>query len=227
MTHVLLLDDENDSGTVERLKHTIRDLGYAVLTTASGLEGLRLIERDRGDIVLSDLRCPDAPAARPGLIMPFVVFTGFSDAENNHTNGLTHATAEVHLPHAAARLARAVASVLDAPKDPRTITNWSQLIATSPGALCTWCRTAGLSPRRSLVFARLLRAVSLGSTGHHKPENLLDVVDRRTIGRLLTFAGLPATTFPSSVDDFLRRQTLIRDAETMSEILRVVGRRVS
>jgi hypothetical protein len=196
-THVLLLDDENDPGTLERLKHTIRVTGYAMVTPVSGLDGLRVIG-------VAEVETPGNGIVEVVELAP-----------------------DVPLPHAAARLARAVASVLDAPKDPRTITLWSRLIATSPGALRNWSRSAGLPPRRSLVFARLLRAVSLSASGRHKPENLLDVVDRRTVGRLLTFAGLPSGTFPSSIDDFLRQQTLIRDPEALSEILRVIGRRMT
>ena len=83
----------------------------------------------------------------------------------------------VQQAHAAARWARVVVPVLDAPEDPRTIKAWSRLLYVSPGALRNWCRTAGITPRRSLVFARLLRAVFLSDGGRHKPENLLDVVD--------------------------------------------------
>jgi CheY-like chemotaxis protein len=130
--------------------------------------------------------------------------------------------------HAAARWARALVPVIDAPKDPRTITGWSQLAFVSPGALRTWCRMAGVSPRRSLVFARLLRAVCLGQGGRHKPENLLDVVDRRTLVGLLKLAGLsPDADFPRDIDTFLQGQTLVRDPDTLREIKRAIaaGRR--
>ena len=80
----------------------------------------------------------------------------------------------------------------------------------SPGALRNWCRTAGVSARRSLVFARLLRAAFLSQGGRHRPEDLLDVVDRRTFVGLLRFAGLdPERPFPESPEAFLQQQTLV------------------
>jgi CheY-like chemotaxis protein len=133
-----------------------------------------------------------------------------------------------HEAHAAARWARVILPVLDSPKDPRTISGWSRLAFVSPGALRNWCRMAGISPRRSLVFARLLRAVVLGHGGRHKPENLLDVVDRRTLFGLLRLAGLnPQHEFPRDVDDFLLRQTLVRDPDALFEIRRALRARDS
>jgi CheY-like chemotaxis protein len=128
--------------------------------------------------------------------------------------------------HPAVRLARVVVPVLDSSRDPRTLTEWSRLVFVPPGALRNWCRMAGLSPRRWLVFARLLRAVSLAHRGQHKPENLLDVVDRRTLVGLLRFAGLdPEGGFPHTIDAFLQQQVLVRDRETLSEIKRALAAR--
>lgn len=128
-------------------------------------------------------------------------------------------------PHAAARWARAVIPIIDSPRDPRTIAVWGRVVAASPGALRNWCRTVGLSPRRSLVFARLLRAVWLRREGH-KPENLLDVVDRRTLDGLLRLAGFNAHAgLPASVDEYLERQQLINDSAVLGEIKRAIGMR--
>lgn len=132
-----------------------------------------------------------------------------------------------HESHAAARWARVLLPILDSPKDPRTIEGWSRLAFVSPGALRNWCRMAGISPRRSLVFARLLRAVFLGHGGRHKPENLLDVVDRRTLVGLLRLAGLnPQHDLPQDIDGFLQRQALIRDPDALFEIRRALAVRL-
>src|SRR5207248_5351434 len=61
--------------------------------------------------------------------------------------------------HAAARWAHAVVATVESPEDLRTLKAWGRHIGASPGTLKNWCRIAGLSPRRSLLFARLLRAV--------------------------------------------------------------------
>jgi FixJ family two-component response regulator len=126
--------------------------------------------------------------------------------------------------HAAARWARALAPVIASARDPRTITSWSRLIFASPGALRNWCRTAGVSPRRSLVFGRLLRVARLSKVGRHRPEDLLDIVDRRTLVGLLKCAGLnPDRPFPSGVAEFLDQQRLIRDPDRLCELSRAIS----
>lgn len=126
--------------------------------------------------------------------------------------------------HAAARLARVIVAVIDSRTDVPTIGRWSRCVFVSSGALRNWCRTAGMSPRRVLVFARLLRAAARTQGGRYKLENLLDVVDRRTLAGLLRFAGLNvANDFPVSIDAFLERQTLILDESFLSEINRAIA----
>jgi CheY-like chemotaxis protein len=136
---------------------------------------------------------------------------------------VTHQPLEAH---AVARWALALVPIIDAPKDPRTLAGWARWVAASPGALRNWCRTAGIPPRRSLVFARLLRAVFLGQGGRHKPENLIDVVDRRTLTAILRLGGMrPGDDFAPTVDEFLQRQTLVRDTDALREIKRAIGER--
>ena len=134
-----------------------------------------------------------------------------------------HAGTDTPSAHAAARWARALMPIVDSPTDPRTLGDWSRLAYASPGALRNWCRMAGISPRRSLVFARLLRAVVLNRDGRHSPENLLDVADRRTLDGLLRLGGLNRQhDFPHDIHSFLQRQTLVRDPDTMLEVQRAI-----
>lgn len=126
--------------------------------------------------------------------------------------------------HALARWSRALVPLTATPEDPRTLQHWARWTGVSPGALRAWCRAVGVSPRRSLVFARLLRAVCLRDNGRYTLENLLNVVDQRTLVGLLRFAGFRnVREFPSTVSDFLQRQTLIRDAAALAEITRALG----
>jgi hypothetical protein len=131
--------------------------------------------------------------------------------------------------HAASRWVKAVVPVVDSPRDIRTIEKWGLWIAASPGTVRNWCFTAGIAPRRSLVFARILRAVVLSQHGRRKPESLLDVVDRRTCRGLLRLAGLSEETggVPQDVEKFLRLQTLVRDADVLSEIRKALQERWS
>ena len=126
--------------------------------------------------------------------------------------------------HAAARWARALVPLMISEKDPRTITGWSRIVFASPGALRNWCRTAGISARRSLVLARLLRVAHLSQAGRHRPEDLLDIVDRRTLVGLLKCAGLnPDAPFPKDAVEFLQRQTIVRDPDRLHEIDRAIA----
>ncbi len=125
--------------------------------------------------------------------------------------------------HSLARWARALVPIIDSPEDPRTLRQWGRWVAASPGALRTWCRAADIAPRRSLVFGRLLRAVCLSNNGRCKLENLLNVVDRRTLVGLMRFSGFTAAhDFPTSVSAFLERQTLIRDPVALLEVTRAL-----
>jgi len=128
-------------------------------------------------------------------------------------------------PHALMRWAHAVVPLIDSPHDPRTIHQWSRLIAASPGAVRNWCRTAGIGARESLIFGRMLRAVILSEGGQYKPENLLDVVDRRTLTGLMKRAGLQSgESFPCRIEVFLSRQTLIHDSEAIGQIKRLLSK---
>jgi AraC-like DNA-binding protein len=128
--------------------------------------------------------------------------------------------------HAAARLARVLTPIIDSPTDPRTLEEWSDVVFVSRAALKNWCRMAGISPRRFLVFGRLLRAVCLSEQGRYKPEHLLDVVDRRTLLGLIKCAGLdPRGEFPKDTGTFLGRQVLIQDPDALREIARALALR--
>ena len=121
--------------------------------------------------------------------------------------------------HAGSRWARAVAPIAFAKRDPRTTEGWSREVYASPGTLRNWCRTAGVTTRRSLAFGRLLRAVHLCRDHAQKPENVLDIVDLRTLAKLLRSAGLtPGAELPRTIGEFLDKQKLITDQLLVREI---------
>jgi CheY-like chemotaxis protein len=121
--------------------------------------------------------------------------------------------------HSIRRWARSVTSILASKRDVRTVPAWSQLIYISPGTLRNWCRTADISPRRSLIFGRLLRAAYLGETANYRPEDALDVVDKRTLIGLLERAGFNnSCTFPNNLQRYIESQALVRDPRALDEI---------
>jgi hypothetical protein len=133
------------------------------------------------------------------------------------------ATAE-QSAHAAGRWAEIVARVIECESDPKTILRWSRRIAVSPGALRNWCHTAGVPAKRSLDFARILRAVVRQRPGD-RAQDLLDVVDLRTLRSLLKLGrrdGPASGHLPQDVDAFLDQQALVSSDHLLREIRQVL-----
>ena len=127
--------------------------------------------------------------------------------------------------HAAMRWARSVVPIVTSPTDIRTIPEWGRLIAAAPGTVRNWCHTAGIRTRRSLIFGRLLRVVALSDGGRHRPEDLLDVVDRRTLVSLFRLTGLRnLEDIPTDVSDFIDRQCLIKNEEALKAVRALLPR---
>lgn len=126
--------------------------------------------------------------------------------------------------HAAQRWSIAVMSAVDAAEDPRTLQKWAHAAGTSVGALRVWCRAAHTSPRASLYFARMLRAVLISRKQPWDPFNLLDIVDERTLRALLRRCGLTQDQDPT-LDAFLAEQTLVSDSRNLEAILEALNSR--
>jgi hypothetical protein len=80
-----------------------------------------------------------------------------------------------------------------------------------------------VSARHSLLFARLLRAIIRRTTSEERAEDLLNVVDKRTLVGLLKLGDTTtdaSTTIPSDVGQFLGRQRWILDAVALREVER-------
>jgi len=86
-TRVLIVDDEPDM--LENCSRILSRLGYACLTAANGRAALPILEHERPDLVLTDLKMPEmdgmallqhAHATDPDL--PVIVITGFASIES-------------------------------------------------------------------------------------------------------------------------------------------------
>ena len=124
--------------------------------------------------------------------------------------------------HAAERWAAAVAGLRPAARDVRTIAEWGRVIGVSAGALREWCQVARVSPRRTLLLARLIRAVTHSTNRPWRPEQRLDIVDRRTLRRLLMAGGLPLDADRVTVGDLLAGQTLVTDPYALLALRKAV-----
>ncbi|CAN5877438.1 hypothetical protein BH18ACI5_BH18ACI5_03770 [soil metagenome] len=119
------------------------------------------------------------------------------------------------------RWALAVASVLDAPHDPTCLVDWSRIRGVAPATLRAWCRTSGMSPKRSLDLARILRAALQARSRGWPARRLLEVADHRTLDRLLAVGGLAGHESPT-LDQVLSRQSFITDPVALDELRRVL-----
>jgi len=127
--------------------------------------------------------------------------------------------------HSVARWTALVVALLDSPTDPRTLNEWGRIVAVSTGGLRNWCYTAGLSARRSLLFARLLRAVWIGVRCQRRPEDLLDIVDRRTVTKVLRLASGGKERLPETVEEFLQCQQILPDRRATDCVRSALRRR--
>ncbi|EJL92389.1 response regulator containing a CheY-like receiver domain and an HD-GYP domain [Herbaspirillum sp. CF444] len=59
---ILLVDDE--ASILSSLKRVLRPKGYTLLTAESGAEGLRLLEQNTVDLIISDMRMPEMTGAQ-------------------------------------------------------------------------------------------------------------------------------------------------------------------
>ncbi len=122
--------------------------------------------------------------------------------------------------YASTRWAKAVVALIDSEFDPKTLAAWGKAVGASCGALRTWCRTAHTSPRTSLYFCRMLRAVALAESNGWEPENILDVVDERTLRKLLQQAGLRANSSEApTIATFVHRQRFISNPSNIAAVL--------
>lgn len=119
---------------------------------------------------------------------------------------------------AVSRWAQAVLSAVTSASDPKSLQDWARHANAAPSTLRNRCAAVRLSPKASLDFARLLRALLQGQRLGYPLEILLDG-DPRTVQKLLTAGGLSRSQDARSVDSFLAHQTLVCDP-LIVEILR-------
>jgi ActR/RegA family two-component response regulator len=130
-------------------------------------------------------------------------------AVQSHDTRVTH--------HSLIRWATLVVRVIDAPSDLRTVPEWGHFVGVSAGALRNWCRTAHIGSRQSLLFARLLRAVVKGHIHSMPAEDLLNIVDRRTLLKVIRASGGIDGQLPVTVDTFFEHQHIV-SAAAVSEV---------
>ena len=141
-------------------------------------------------------------------------------AGERHTRTVTIDPKHAVVSHSADRLAKAIVLATNSPGDPRTLAAWGQQVGVSRGALRVWCKAAGVSARSSLDFLRVLRAVVL--SGHQTWDllSILDIVDQRSLLKLLERGGVPelCRKKPPTVSEFILRQHFLDNDQVLQAV---------
>lgn len=121
--------------------------------------------------------------------------------------------------HPLTRWAHLVVGMLTSTRDLKTVHEWGRFIGVSASAVRAWCRRARQPVRQSLLFGRVLRAITMGEgSSTTLPEDLLDIADSRTLTKVIVASGGRQGSLPSTVSEFLARQTLITDINAIRVI---------
>jgi hypothetical protein len=130
--------------------------------------------------------------------------------------------------HSSTRWAVVIVDSIAAKCDPKTTSAWARSLGRSTTSLRAICRSVRVECRRSRDLARLLRAVALSKAHRWEPYEVLDVIDSRTMARLLSSGGLKSTYRDGagpSVPEFLRTQSLVTDGRLVQAIAVELARR--
>jgi ActR/RegA family two-component response regulator len=177
-------------------------------TTQALVEGMRLGACD----------CVQTPAAEETILAAI----GRAVSSRRPKTGAAPNSIDTE-PHALRRWAQRVVLFIDSPRDAATLRDFGRVVGVSAGGFRNWCRTAGLSSRRSVAFARALRAIHRQQKDRSlRPENLLSIVDLRTVAKFLLASGGTTTQLPTDVDAFLERQQFIPNQAAIHEIRRAL-----
>lgn len=123
--------------------------------------------------------------------------------------------------YAVDRWAAMVGPVLGALEDPRTPVEWGRLCGLSASSIKVRCRVAGIRPKLALDFCRLLRVVTFDAPGSTERRILgqLNIIDERTMRRLLRRAGISAATLTGATTaEFLWSQRLVTNADYLAAL---------
>lgn len=90
---------------------------------------------------------------------------------------------------------------------------------TSYGTVRNRCRTATLEAKRSLLFARMLRAIWRANGHSVPPQELLNVVDLRTVAKYMKMGGARESDRLPTLEEFLRHQQIIYNPRAIKEVV--------
>ena len=132
--------------------------------------------------------------------------------------------------YATERWANAVVALIDCANDPRTLRAWGRSIGLGTSALRARCYAAAVQPKAALSLARLLRVIAGCQGMAFDPLEALDVLDERTLRKLLTVGGLTFSTrtvLAPDVETFLRHQQFVVRSTARQALLNALRPRLA
>jgi CheY-like chemotaxis protein len=114
------------------------------------------------------------------------------------------------VPHAHLRLAYKAVEFISSPNDAPTLRQFAHEVGISVGGFRNWCHTAGVRARLYLHLARALRAVYRRERHPAESlENLLQIIDTRTLEKFFIASGGTRAGMPATVEQLLSAQRLV------------------
>jgi ActR/RegA family two-component response regulator len=129
-------------------------------------------------------------------------------------------------PHAALRWSALVVGVLDSEVDPTNVQAWAALANTLRATIENRCLSARVGVKPSLDFARVLRALTLGSALSCSPADFLDC-DPRTLLKLAHTARTDLLSVPVGSPDCTLRYLTSQQFVVSQQLLSVVRANLS
>lgn len=127
--------------------------------------------------------------------------------------------------HASERLARAITAGLRSSQDLRSVRAWARTIGASTPTLRCWCRTAHERPKRVLDCMRLLRAVMAMEDGPADLFEILDIIEPRTLMRMLQRGGVRElfSTRSPTIAEFLSSQQFLSNPGVVRALMGILS----
>lgn len=123
--------------------------------------------------------------------------------------------------HSAKRWGALVGLAISCSHDLTTVGAWAREAGMCETQLRLRCRLAGLSAKKSLDFARVVRAVAWQQIRGGTLQDYLNVGDTRTLRRLVTKAGLKSAE-RVAVLEYVNAQRVIKDVPLLEELNKIV-----
>ena len=120
--------------------------------------------------------------------------------------------------HAAWRWADLVARGAYFVDDLKNVSTWCRGVGLGRSTLKAWCKAAGIKPKASVDFIRLLQLVIHHAGEPWSLQHRLDTIDERTAEALIRRAGLSRDLLIPDIDSFMSQQRLIIPTELVAAL---------